>query len=209
MSSRPEYELFKRAKEGDCVAFDRLQKKLELPIRRFIRRLVGGSAFEDDIVQDAFLALYTNLGRIDPIENLRPFLFRIVRNLCYDELRRRGRFQSVTPDEDIDDADAPLTIFVDNRPLPDEELYSILLYSEVKEAIERLPELQRQALILYCEEDLSYEQIAEAMATDIGTIKSRIHYARKNLVKILSPDALEALGIREEKVYGKGIRKQR
>jgi DNA-directed RNA polymerase specialized sigma24 family protein len=53
-------------------------------------------------------------------------------------------------------------------------------------------------MILYCEEDLSYEQIAEAMATDIGTVKSRIHYARKNLVKLLRPEILEALGIKKE-----------
>ena len=64
--------------------------------------------------------------------------------------------------------------------------------------MDRLPELQRQTMILYCEEDLTYAQIAEAMTTDIGTVKSRIYYGRKNLRKLLKPEILEALGIEKE-----------
>lgn len=68
----------------------------------------------------------------------------------------------------------------------------------MQKAIDRLPEIQRQAIILYCEEDLTYAQIAEAMGTDIGTVKSRIFYGRKNLRKLLKPEILEALGIEKE-----------
>ena len=124
----------------------------------------GLSPWEDDIVQDAFLALYVN---IDRIEHLRPFLFRVVRNRCYDELRRKGRFQSIFPDEAIDDnPNTSLFFLTDRRPPPDEEVHWILIGSEVQKAIDRLPESQRQTMILYCEEDLSYEQIAEVMAAD-------------------------------------------
>jgi RNA polymerase sigma-70 factor (ECF subfamily) len=139
-----------------------------------------------------------NLERLDSDEHLRPFLFRVVRNLCYNELRTKGRFQFVSLDQCPDESGALSPPLPDSRSPPDEEVHWILLYSEVQKAMERLPESQRQALILYCEEDLTYAQVAEAMATDIGTVKSRIHYGRKNLRKLLKPEILEALGIEKE-----------
>ena len=192
------HEFFQKAKAGDRAAFDGLQEELEVQVRYFIRRLVGQSQSEDDIVQDAFLALYMNLERLDSGEHLRPFLFRVVRNLCYDELRRKGRFQLVSLDQGPDESGALFPPLPDSRSPPDEEVHWILLYSEVQKAMDRLPEPQRQVLILYCEQDLAYQQIAEAMATDMGTVKSRIHYGRKNLRKLLNPEILEALGIEKE-----------
>lgn len=193
-----EHELFQQARAGDRPAFDRLQEALDMPVRRFVRRLVGSSDAEDNIVQDAFLALYMNLERLDSTEHLRPFLFRVVRNLCYDELRRMGRFQFISLDAAPNDSDTFLPFLRDPRRGPDEQLHWMLLYLEVQKAMDRLPELQRQTMILYCEEDLTYAQIAEAMTTDIGTVKSRIYYGRKNLRKLLKPEILEALGIEKE-----------
>ncbi len=198
MSDQAEPELFLRARAGDRAAFDRLQARMEAPVRRFIFRLIGRSDAEDDIVRNVLLALYQNLERIEPAEHLRPFLFRVARNLCCNELRRQGRFQTVSLDAGCDDAESPSAFLEDRRPAPEDVVHWSLLYGEVQKAMERLPELHRQALILYCEEDLSYAQIAEAMATDIGTIKSRIHYARTKLVKLLMPEIRRALGLCKE-----------
>lgn len=194
MTGAEEQTLFVQAKQGNRVAFDRLQKALSGPIRRFIRRLIGRHVGEDDIVSDTLLALYQNLRRIDPPENLRPFLFRIVRNLCYTELRRQGRYQTIMVDRSEDQEDL-LASLPDGQATPEGELQRLLLQAELQQARDELPELQRQTLILYCEEDLSYAQISEVMATDIGTVKSRLFYARKFLVKRLSPETLTALGI--------------
>lgn len=198
MSDSREHNLFEEAKARNHTAFDRLQETLDASVRRFVRRLVGISEAEDDIVQDAFLALYMNLDRVESSEHLRPFLFRVVRNRCYDTIRRQGRFQFVPLDAAIDDSAVNSSSLTNLRKQPDEELHWKLLRSEVQKAIGALPEVQRQAIILYCEEDLTYTQIAEAMATDIGTVKSRIFYGRKNLRKLLKPEILEALGIEKE-----------
>ena len=198
MSDSGEHELFEKAKTGNNAAFDRLQETLDASVRRFVCRLVGISEAEDDIVQDAFLALYINLERLESSEHLRPFLFRVVRNRCYDTLRQQGRFQFVPLDAVSKDSAVDLSFLADLRKQPDEELHWKLLHSEVQKAIDCLPGVQRQAIILYCEEDLTYTQIAEAMATDIGTVKSRIFYGRKNLRKLLMPEILEALGIEKE-----------
>ena len=198
MSDSGEHELFEQAKANNRTAFDRLQETLDASVRRFVRRLVGISEAEDDVVQDAFLALYMNIEKLESSEHLRPFLFRVVRNLCYDTLRRQGRFQFVPLDAASEDSAVNPSFLTDRRQQPDEELHWILLYSEVQKAIDRLPEIQRQAIILYCEENLTYAQIAEAMGTDIGTVKSRIFYGRKNLRNLLKPEILEALGIEKE-----------
>jgi RNA polymerase sigma-70 factor (ECF subfamily) len=187
--------LLKRARR-DRSAFGGLQATLDAPVRRFIQRLIGRSDAEDDIVRETFLALYINLGRLDCGQRLRPFLFRVVRNLCYSELRRLGRFQIVSLDAQPDEVHAAW--LQDDQVTADEALHWSLLYGEVQTAMDRLPEAQRQTLILLCEEDFSYAQIAEAMTTDIGTVKSRIHYGRKNLRRLLRPDTLHVLGIEKE-----------
>ena len=74
---------FLLAKEGDKATFDRLQQTLRGPLTRYVRRLIGSESMVDDILQDSFV-----------VENVRSFLYRIVRNLCYDELRRRGRWDA-------------------------------------------------------------------------------------------------------------------
>ena len=101
MPDRTEQELLRRARGGDNAAFGHLQAGLERTVRRYVWRLIGQNDDEDEVVQDAFFALYMSLERITPVENLRPFLFRIVRNRCYDELRKQGRFQSVSLDGEL------------------------------------------------------------------------------------------------------------
>ena len=199
MTDRSEQALFETARAGDRAAFDSLQQQLQSPVRHFLRRLTGQNAEEEDIVRDAFLALYLNLERIPSVESLRPFLFRVLRNLCYSELRRQGRFATIS----LEAGSLALQDIPEQRPSPHEQVQWRLLYGEVQKALERLPELQRQTLLLYFEEDLTYQQIAEAMATDIGTVKSRLYYARQNLLRHLKPDTAEALGIRKEKRHGK------
>src|SRR6476646_9474503 len=167
MCRSDEEQLFRRAQAGDRAAFDRLRDLLAAPARRFIRRLIGSSDAEDDILQDALVALYLHRHRIDPVANLRPFFFRIIRNFCYGELRRRGRFKTVPLDEPDPAEDIPLLALIDPGPRPDERAHWTLVYASVQKAIQRLPELQRQTLILCCAEELTYAQAAYAMETDV------------------------------------------
>ena len=81
----------------------------------------------------------------------------------------------------------------DARSRPEDVAHWLMLHMEVQEAMDQLPELQRQTLILYAEEGLSYAEIAEVMNTSIGTVKSRLYYAKRQLRKLLHPDTLRAL----------------
>ncbi len=187
-----ETQLLHRAQHGDYEAFEALYHALEPAVRRFIRRLIGAHELEDDLIQVIFLALFQHIKRIDPPEHLRPYVYRMARNRCYDELRRQGRYQVLSMD---DDAVEVVVSFAGASEAPSQEdaAYWLLLQLDVREAMERLPELQRQALILYAEEELSYAEIATAMDTSVGTIKSRIHHAKKSLRRLLRPETLQAL----------------
>ncbi len=167
--------------------FAQLHAQLEPAVRRFIRRLIGASAQEDDIMQDAFLALYRNLHRVDPAM-LRPYLFRIVRNLCYDELRRQGRYRLRTLSLDANSAGGESFAMRDENSFgnPERNLERRSAYATLEQAMEFLPEPQRQAVILYYYEDFSYAEIAEATRAPVNTVKARLHHARKNLRRILS-----------------------
>jgi RNA polymerase sigma-70 factor, ECF subfamily len=186
-----ENTLLLAAREGDNDAFEQLQTRFEGQVRRFVRHLIGSSDAEDDIVQNIFIALYYNLHRIEPVEKFRPYLFRIARNCCYDELRAQGRYDAVPFDEEP--AGGWMDYEVENAPAPDDLAHWTLLHVEVKDAMDQLPEVQRQTLILYAEEALSYQEIAVAMNTNIGTVKSRLFQAKRMLRRLLKPGILQAL----------------
>ena len=190
-----EHELLRQAQQGDDEAFEQLHAALAPGIGRFVRRLIGDGQEAEDIVQDTLLALYLNLSRIEPVEKLRPYVFRIARNRCYDLMRRGGRYEEISIDEDDDPFRVRLSFeLADERATPPEEVaHWLLLQLEVREAMDSLPELQRQTLMLYSEEGLTYAEIAEVMGINIGTIKSRLFHAKKNLRARLKPETLRAI----------------
>lgn len=188
-----ESELLRRARSGDYDAFESLHSSLEPAIGRFVRRLVGHTPAAEDIVQDTFIALYLNMARIEPAENLRPYVFRIARNRCYDLLRRQGRYEELSLDDEPVSVRVSFDLDAQHNPAPDDVAHWLLLTLEVQEAMESLPELQRQALILYSEEGLSYVEIADVMGVSVGTIKSRLFHAKKNLRRLVRPETLRAI----------------
>ncbi len=189
-----EPNLLLKVKDGDEEAFQQLQAELEPQIRRFVRRLIGSSYAEDDIIQDTFIALYRNLDRIEPIEKLRPYLYGIARNRCYTELRQTRRYQSVSLDDEpeIEFGEVSVTLADDATP-PEEVAHWLMLHLEVQQAMNKLPESQRQVLLMYSEESLSYQEIAEVMDISVGTVKSRIFYAKRALRSLLRLETLKAL----------------
>lgn len=187
-----EQELLLAAQEGDLDAYEELQGLLEPDIRRYVQRKIYDSYTVDDVLQEVFLAFYQNLYRIDPVENLRPYIFRIARNKCYDDLRKLEKNDDVSLD------DEPVQMRVSfseshHQPKPDDLTHWMLLHLEVQAAMEQLPDNQREALVLYSEEQMSYAEIAEIMDCSIGTVKSRLYYAKKNLRGLMKQETLDVL----------------
>jgi RNA polymerase sigma-70 factor, ECF subfamily len=186
-----EEQLLRRARAGDRAASVELGSRLKARVQRFVARHLADPMAVDEIVQDTLVALHMNLHRLDEPAKVRPFVFRVARNLCCSELRRRGRLAPVTYVSDAGAHDATPS----RQAPPDEAVYWLLAWQEVRAAVDGLPEPHRTTVILLVEEGLSHDQIADAMSTSVGTVKSRVHHSRKLLVRALRPDTRAALGL--------------
>lgn len=193
MNDPIESDLLRRAQGGDYDAFEQLHARLTPPLLRFARRLLGDCPEAEDVVQDTFIALYVHLGGVQPAEHLRPYVYRIARNACYDVLRREGRRTTLSLDDDTPMLTFADTLADERAPAPDDAAHWLLLNMEVQQAVDRLPDAQRQALILYSEADMSYAEIAEVMDVSVGTIKSRLFHAKRNLRAMVRPEILRAI----------------
>lgn len=196
-----ETDLLERARAGDREAFADLHALLEPSVSRFVRRLIGDGYEWEDLTQETMSALYFNLDKLTEPGMVRPFVFRVARNRCYDVLRRRGRHPEMSLDESEEsepiNARISFAAAMERSTPMDETAHWLLLELEVREAMQQLPELQRQALILFAEEGMTYAQIAEIMDVNIGTIKSRIFHAKQRLRALLNPETIDAI---EERV---------
>jgi RNA polymerase sigma factor (sigma-70 family) len=143
-------------------------------VYRFDWRMTGSAAAAEDITQDAFVGLLRNPDRFDPARgSLRAFLLGIARNLALKRWRAEHRF------EPLDDGAVGVEMPVD---LERGEVGEI-----VGRAVQALGPLQREVVILAEYEGLTLAEIARAVDTDVGTVKSRLHRARANLRRTLAP----------------------
>ncbi len=188
-----EQDLLRQAQQGDLFAYEDLHIRLEPPIGRFVRRLIGDTPEAEDAIQDTFVSFYMHMDRIEPVENLRPYIFRIARNRCYDMLRRQGRYDHLSLDDEP--TNVRVSFSLHEKDMPEDTAHWLLLLMEVQQAMELLPENQRQAIILYAEEEMSYAEIAEVMEVSIGTVKSRLFHAKAKLRGLLPVETLKAIGV--------------
>lgn len=196
--------LMLRYKEGDTEAFSVLVAKYKASIVRYANYLLADPDQAEDIAQETFLRILRAAKRYEPKARFTTWLYRIAANLCYDELRKRGRHPFVSLDEEMvcgDEEDAEMIrryeIIADlkTRP-PDQALQEQEMTRTIEGAMNGLSGSHRHVIHKRMVEEWSYAQIAEEMATSEGTVKSRVHYAtrklREDLLEILDPDDLPA-----------------
>ncbi|HTS62588.1 MAG TPA: sigma-70 family RNA polymerase sigma factor [Candidatus Acidoferrales bacterium] len=146
------------------------------------RWLVGSAQDADDVVQEACLRALEFFDGFRG-EDGRAWLLTILRNTCYDWLRRNRRHtQLVAPVEDLSWA-------ADSAPDPEEEQLRLADRETVRRGIEGLPAEYREALVLREFEGMSYKQIARVADVPIGTVMSRLARARRQLMGSLAPAA--------------------
>ena len=145
----------------------------ELPrLRRYARALVGDRAAADDLVQDTLERAWSRLAQWRAGSDLRAWLFSIMHNLRVDQLRRPGLSTVAIEDEDC---------LAPSRPTQSDRLE----VGDLEAALGQLPEEQRAVLLLVALEDMSYEEIAGALAIPPGTVMSRLSRGRERLRQIL------------------------
>ena len=183
-----EQELVERAKRGDETAFEALVTDNEKRIYNLCRRLVGNPEDAAELTQEAFLNAWRGLGRFQGESSFSTWLYRLTTNLCIDWLRRQKRRQETAPAVSLDDEEAGWAEPADWEQDPHRKLEQSERGRALARGLERLPEYQRRPLVLRELSGLSYQEIAQALDLDLGTVKSRIARARLALRKILLED---------------------
>ena len=166
-----------RARRGDAGAFGALARAHERALYGHVARIVGPGPDAEDIVQDAFISAWRSMGRFEGT-SFKAWLFRIGRNRAIDVVRARKRKGEV-PLEPPDDGQG---VGWAEPAAGGPELADIASGHEARLAVEQalagIPVEQRDALLLRDVQGFSYEEIAVITASEIGTVKSRIHRAR-------------------------------
>jgi RNA polymerase sigma-70 factor (ECF subfamily) len=179
---KSEEELILRCKQGDQDAFRELFDQYHKKVYRIAYAVSRQREDALDIVQEVFIKLYHSIGTFRGKSKFYTFLYRMAMNTAIDYARRAGRARSRLDEKEISQFPE------ESEKGPD----AIFLYKEletrVRSALEKLPADQRRALIFREIEGLSYEEMAETMGCSIGTVMSRLHYARKKIRELMKDD---------------------
>jgi RNA polymerase sigma-70 factor (ECF subfamily) len=170
--------LVTRVLAGDRAAFAGLVERHQKPVYRLAYRLLGNADDADDAAQETFVRAYVHLARYRPGSSLRTWLLAIAGNWCLDQLRRRtvDRRRIVR-----------LEAVEETLEARDDSPESRLLHAESRSAFRRrfaaLPDHYRQVLALRYEQDLSYSEIGDALASPVSTVRMRLFRARQQLTR--------------------------
>lgn len=180
-TSSSDSEIIVRAQAGDLKAFETLYRKYERQVYRTALAILGNSQTAEEVLQDCFLRAYKHLHQLNGEPSISPWLHRVAVNLCYSRLRRDYLSKLTIPLESLSGC-----LFPSLDPSPEESTQ----HSEVSAAIQRgiaaLDAKHRSVVILYYLQEFSLEEVAYILECPVGTVKSRLHYARQELSKQLS-----------------------
>ncbi len=158
------------AADGETAAREWLVRRWTPSVYRFARKMLRNEEDARDAAQETLVKVLRNMHRYDRNRSFSSWLFGIARNTCIDEHRRRKRRAYEPPGE-----------IVDTSPSPLQELRTKQREHQVREALQQIPPMYREVLVLYHFEHLKYAEIADTLELPLGTVMNRIFRARRKL----------------------------
>ncbi|MEP0765028.1 MAG: sigma-70 family RNA polymerase sigma factor [Fimbriimonadia bacterium] len=181
----PDAELVRRCQANDLAAFDLIVARYKDRIYSYVRRMVPEDGEAEDVAQEVFVRAFQGIRRYDGRAGFTTWLFRIATNLCVDRSRyRRRRPQSLSLSHPHGDGRLPLDP-PDHRYDPERIVLQDEMNAVVERAIGKLSDKLKTVLLLHDTQNLSYEEIAQAVNAPLGTVKSRLFLAREQLREAL------------------------
>ena len=174
LSLDDDFSLIKQFIDGDESVFSELLKRHKEKVRNIIYLTLSNSDGVDDIAQEVFITVYRHLKSFRFESQFTTWLYRITINKCKDHLRKKNIRSIFLPLKDEEPVFESINEDTDIKHI-------------VRNAIATLPDKLRIPLVLKDLEGFSYQEIADTMECEIGTVKSRIFRAREALKKILKP----------------------
>jgi RNA polymerase sigma-70 factor (ECF subfamily) len=168
-------QLLARFAAGDRQALEELFRRYRQPAYRVAYRLLGNEADALDAVQEGFVKALTRLNGFEGRSSFKTWLLRVVSNAALDLGRQRGRRDAVHQER---------AVLRDGAGPPDDPARGLEradLRRLLDQALATLPEAQRRTFVLHADAGLSYREVAEALGISIGTVMSRLYYARQRL----------------------------
>jgi RNA polymerase sigma-70 factor (ECF subfamily) len=166
-----------QARDGKPEAWDVLFRRYQLPLYVYVFELVHDEQTSLDLVQETFIAAVRHIGGLRDNEKFGSWLFGIAHQKCIQRWRKQNR-EEILLDEIPDAPD-------ESKNNPDDLLIRHEQETEFMNLLNQLPLPQRSVLLLHFVEDFSLEEIARITETQPGTVKSRMHYAKRTLRKLL------------------------
>jgi len=170
---------------GEREALEELFQRYRSVAYRVAHRLLGNEADALDAVQDGFVKALTHLRGFQGRSTFKTWLLRVVSNASLDLGRQRGRREALS----MDGLAAPERESMEPSvgAFPGVGLERQELRKQLHAALAKLPEAQRRTFVLHAEAELSYREIADVLGISIGTVMSRLYYARQKLRAYLNP----------------------
>lgn len=161
----------KQIAAGDSTAARVLVLKWQKPLINFFYRSLNNVHSAEDLAQQTFVNILRNADKYMPAASFSSYLFRVARNVLISDFRKRScRNAEPTAPEDLP------AIANDEDPITQNELKK-----SFAEAVRELPENHRTAILLFCQQELSYSEIADSMKTSVSNVKNWVHRARQSL----------------------------
>jgi len=179
-SDQESVRLMLRVKEGDVKAFEKLVELHQNAIVGTCARMLNNLDDAHDIAQEVFVRVWRSAPRYEPTAKFTTWLFTIMRNLVFNESRRRSRRKEVSIEQENED-DPPKHYADHSVPGADENLAKAEFHDALDRAIAALPEKQRIAVILRGRQDLPYEEICTILKMSLPAVKSLLFRARNEL----------------------------
>lgn len=174
-------DLLRRVQADDLDAFEQFFARYRTPIYRTAYGLTGDRQAAEEVLQDTFARAYQRRHTLRLDVSPLPWLHRVSLNLCYSRLSRR-RLDTAPIDDNAE------RVVADDKPLPAEHAERAELREIVRDGIAGLPEKHQSVVVLYYLQRMSLQETAEILDIQLGTVKSRLHYALRNLRVRLEED---------------------
>ena len=189
--------LIRRAQRGDADAFEQLLLEHQKNVYNLCYRMAGNPDDAMDLSQETFLRAWRCLDQYQFASAFSTWLYRLCSNICIDFLHRRRRQQTVPLTFEDADGEEQTYAVPDAQPLPEEQVELKLTREILQAAMAQLLPEHRAVLQLRVVNEMSYEQIADVLDIQIGTVKSRLSRARNQLKKILERGNLSRRALSE------------
>lgn len=187
-------ESFRKTK--DSSHFKSLVRRYQNRIYNAAYRVLGNTEEAEEVVQETYIKVHQNLPSFRQQSSFGAWIFRIAHNCCVDMMRakqRRGGFHVLAFDPqaagDGEESDTTRVVsqIADDTPCPAEQVDLTEQSEVIQSSLAELPESQRMVLVLHDIEGFSYQEIAEIVGANLGTVRSRLHYGRLKLRQLLEP----------------------